>query len=129
MKIENVKEVIERYQLDKKNRKREVIYIRSILYTQLRNEKWTLAQIGKLFNKDHATILHGLRCYQENIKYQDFKDINNRIEQELNLATQEIEPESKLQLTEIELDILEANNITQFYEIKNNLIKKLSIKE
>jgi hypothetical protein len=128
MKIENVKEVIERYQLDKKNRKREVIYIRSILYTQLRNEKWTLAQIGKLFNKDHATILHGLRCYQENIKYQDFKDINNRIEQELNLATQEIEPESKLQLTEIELDILEANNITQFYEIKNNLIKKLSIK-
>jgi hypothetical protein len=129
MKIENVKEVIERYQLDKKNRKREVIYIRSILYTQLRNEKWTLAQIGKLFNKDHATILHGLRCYQENIKYQDFKDINNRIEQELNLATQEIQPESKLQLTEIELDILEANNITQFYEIKNNLIKKLSIKE
>jgi hypothetical protein len=129
MKIENVKEVIERYQLDKKNRKREVIYIRSILYTHLRNEKWTLAQIGKLFNKDHATILHGLRCYQENIKYQDFKDINNRIEQELNLATQEIEPESKLQLTEIELDILEANNITQFYEIKNNLIKKLSIKE
>ncbi len=128
MKIENVKEVIERYQLDKKNRKREVIYIRSILYTQLRNEKWTLAQIGKLFNKDHATILHGLRCYQENIKYQDFKDINNRIEQELNLATQEIQPESKLQLTEIELDILEANNITQFYEIKNNLIKKLSIK-
>jgi hypothetical protein len=128
MKIENVKEVIERYQLDKKNRKREVIYIRSILYTQLRNEKWTLAQIGKLFNKDHATILHGLRCYQENIKYQDFKDINNRIEQELNLATQEIEPEAKLQLTDIELDILEANNITQFYEIKNNLIKKLSIK-
>jgi len=128
MKIENVKEVIERYQLDKKNRKREVIYIRSILYTHLRNEKWTLAQIGKLFNKDHATILHGLRCYQENIKYQDFKDINNRIEQELNLATQEIEPEAKLQLTDIELDILEANNITQFYEIKNNLIKKLSIK-
>lgn len=129
MKIENVKEVIERYKLDQKNRKREIIYIRSILYTHLRNEKWTLAQIGKLFNKDHATILHGLRCYQENIKYQDFKDINNRIEQELNLATQEIEPEAKLQLTDIELDILEANNITQFYEIKNNLIKKLSIKE
>jgi hypothetical protein len=128
MKIENVKELIERYKLDQKNRKRELIYIRSILYTQLRNEKWTLAQIGKLFNKDHATILHGLRCYQENIKYQDFKDINTRIEQELNLATQEIEPEAKLQLTEIELDILEANNITQFYEIKNNLIKKLSIK-
>jgi hypothetical protein len=125
MKIENVKELIERYKLDQKNRKREIIYIRSILYTQLRSEKWTLAQIGKLFNKDHATILHGLRCYQENIKYQDFKDINTRIEQELNLATQEIEPEAKLQLTKIELDILEANNITQFYEIKNKLIQKI----
>jgi hypothetical protein len=129
MKIENVNEVIERYQLATPNRARQLVYIRSIMYTQLRNDKWTLAQIGKLFNKNHATILHGLRCYSANIKYQDFKEINERIEQELNLAICDIEPESKLQLTEIELDILDANNIHQFWEVKNKLIKKLSIKE
>lgn len=129
MKIENVNEVIERYQLATPNRARQLVYIRSIMYTQLRNDKWTLAQIGKLFNKNHATILHGLRCYNANIKYQDFKEINERIEQELNLAICDIEPESKLQLTDIELDILDANNIHQFWEVKNKLIKKLSIKE
>jgi hypothetical protein len=129
MKIENVNEVIERYQLATPNRARVLVYIRSIMYTQLRNDKWTLAQIGKLFNKNHATILHGLRCYTLNIKYKDFQELNTRIEQELNLAICDIEPESKLQLTEIELDILDANNIHQFWEVKNKLIKKLSIKE
>jgi hypothetical protein len=127
MKIENVKEVIERYKLATPNRARPLIYMRSILYTKLRDNKWTLQQIGKLFNKDHATVLHGLKCYQSNIKYSDFKELNERIEQELNLAICDIEPESKLQLTDIELDILEANNIHQFWEIKNNLIQKLSI--
>ena len=104
MKIENVNEVIERYQLATPNRARTLVY------------------------KNHATILHGLRCYTANIKYQDFKDINERIEQELNLAICDIEPESKLQLTDIEIDILDANNIHQFWEVKNKLIKKLSIK-
>jgi hypothetical protein len=128
MKIENVNEVIERYQLATPNRARVLVYIRSIMYTQLRNDKWTLAQIGKLFNKNHATILHGLRCYTLNIKYKDFQELNTRIEQELNLAICDIEPESKLQLTDIEIDILDANNIHQFWEVKNKLIKKLSIK-
>jgi hypothetical protein len=127
MKIENVKEVIERYKLATPNRARPLIYMRAILYTKLRDNKWTLQQIGKLFNKDHATVLHGLKCYQSNIKYKDFQEINTRIEQELNLAICDIEPESKLQLTDIELDILDANNIHQFWEIKNNLIQKLSI--
>ena len=129
MNLIKITELIERYELNTSSRKREKVYIRSVLYHFLRNNKMTLDRIGKMFSKNHATILHGLECYNRNKNYSDFKDLIYLIERELEVSCIEIEDEEKLKLTEIELDILEANSIQDFWQVKNNLIKKLSIKE
>ena len=129
MNLIKITELIERYELNTSSRKREKVYIRSVLYHFLRSNKMTLDRIGKMFSKNHATILHGLECYNRNKNYSDFKDLIYLIENELEVSCIEIEDEDKLKLTETELDILEANSIQDFWQVKNNLIKKLSIKE
>lgn len=129
MNLIKITELIERYELNTSSRKREKVYIRSVLYHFLRSNKMTLDRIGKMFGKNHATILHGLECYNRNKNYSDFKDLIYLIEKELEVSCIDIEDEEKLKLTEIELDILEANSIQDFWQVKNNLIKKLSIKE
>lgn len=129
MNLIKITELIERYELNTSSRKREKVYIRSVLYHFLRSNKMTLDRIGKMFGKNHATILHGLECYDRNKNYSDFQELISLIENELEVSCIEIEDEDKLQLTETELDILEANSIQEFWQVKNNLIKKLSIKE
>lgn len=129
MNLIKITELIERYELNTSSRKREKVYIRSVLYHFLRSNKMTLDRIGKMFSKNHATILHGLECYNRNKNYSDFKDLIYLIERELEVSCIDIKDEDKLKLTEIELDILEANSIQDFWQVKNNLIKKLSIKE
>jgi hypothetical protein len=129
MNLIKITELIERYELNTPSRKREKVYIRSVLYHFLRNNKMTLDRIGKMFGKGHATILHGLECYDRNKNYPDFKELIELVENELEVSCIDIPDEEKLQLTEAELDILEANSLQDFWQIKNNLIKKLSIKE
>lgn len=129
MNLIKITELIERYELNTSSRKREKVYIRSVLYHFLRSNKMTLDRIGKMFSKNHATILHGLECYERNKNYPDFKELISLVENELEVSCIEIEDEDKLKLTETELDILEANSIQDFWQVKNNLIKKLSIKE
>lgn len=129
MNLIKITELIERYELNTSSRKREKVYIRSVLYHFLRSNKMTLDRIGKMFGKNHATILHGLECYNRNKNYSDFKDLIYLIERELEVSCIDIEDEDKLKLTETELDILEANSLQDFWQVKNNLIKKLSIKE
>ncbi|MGV6830340.1 MAG: helix-turn-helix domain-containing protein [bacterium] len=60
---------IEFKDIQKKTRDREYIYARGIAYTlckQLTN--LSLKKIS--FNKDHATVLHGLKAFQDTYKYQ-----------------------------------------------------------
>ena len=73
MSVERIKEHIEKYSLDVPCRKREVVYKRMYLFKYLQQmEGMSLTAIGKLFNKDHATVMHGLKTY-ENVKvYDDF---------------------------------------------------------
>lgn len=129
MNIIKITELIERYDLNTSSRKREKVYIRSVLYHFLRNNKMKLDQIGKLFNKNHATILHGLDCYNQNKNYPDFQELIALIENELEVNCIDIADEDKLKLSEVEIDLLDANSIQDFWKVKNNLIKRLSIKE
>lgn len=129
MNLIKITELIERYDLNTSSRKREKVYIRSVLYHFLRNNKMKLDQIGKLFNKNHATILHGLDCYNQNKNYPDFQELIALIENELEVNCIDIADEDKLKLSEVEIDLLDANSIQDFWKVKNNLIKKLSIKE
>lgn len=71
--IELIKQIIEQDGLANKNRKREIVYKRTYLFRKLREDGYSLKRIGGLFNMNHATILHGLRTYQNLV------DINDKV--------------------------------------------------
>jgi len=53
-----------------KTRKREYIELRAILYTLLRDNLYmTYPQIAQVFNKNHATIIHGQKEYPYMVRY------------------------------------------------------------
>lgn len=67
--IEMVKDFFE-LDITKKTRERQYILARSFAYKMLRdNSKMTLAEIGKAFNRDHATVLHSLRQLEGYLDY------------------------------------------------------------
>ncbi len=59
-KMNEVVKLIERYGLKTPKRTRELVYQRYYIYKELR--KWmTLEQVGKLFGKDHSTVINGIK--------------------------------------------------------------------
>lgn len=68
--IEKAKEIIKEFNLAGKSRKTEDVLRRQIMfYYMYKNTKLKLQKLGKLFGKDHATVLHNIRCFKENKKY------------------------------------------------------------
>jgi hypothetical protein len=62
---ERIKELIQRDSLDTKDRYRDLIYKRSYLYAILRDEGWHLARIGRLFKRNHATVINALKIHDQ----------------------------------------------------------------
>ena len=119
--IELIKQIIEQDGLGIKNRKREIVHRRIYLFNQLRKDGYTLKIIGGLFNMNHATILHGLKTYQ------DLTDINDKVFKQdteyykllLNLQAPETVEYN------LRSEIKEAKNLTDLRliqsRIKNNI--------
>ena len=109
--IELIKQIIEQDGLAQKNRKREIVHRRIYLFNRLRKDGYTLKRIGALFNMNHATILHGLRLYQ------DLSDINDKVFQHdieyykllLSLERPELD---------LRKEIVEACNLVDLRKIK-----------
>ena len=79
MKLDKIKEIVEietDSDLKVKSRQREIVYARSIYYKLCKTHtRATLSSIGKSVKKDHATVLHGLRVFDDVItKYEDAQD-------------------------------------------------------
>lgn len=115
--LELIKQIIEQDGLDKKNRKREIVYKRIYLFRKLREDGYSLKKIGGLFNMNHATILHGLRTYQNLV------DINDKV---LKHDTEYYKLLLSLERPELDLlkEIKEARNLKDLRmiqrRIKNN---------
>lgn len=57
---------ITRNEIFEKNRSKKMVMARGIIYDRIRKELgWSYPKIGKLFGKDHTTILHGVRLARE----------------------------------------------------------------
>ena len=69
--MQEIIKYIEENNLTKVSRKREVIYPRYYLYNKLREQAYTLHHIAKIFNKDHCTILHGIKIHKLFTKQKD----------------------------------------------------------
>jgi len=74
-----IQEYIQSEQLDGKTRRRDIFYRRIYLFKYLHvMEKMTLTSIGKLFNRDHSTVIHGLKAFENSKLYDDFMDYTRK---------------------------------------------------
>ena len=66
-----------------KTRKRKVVYSRFIFFHLMRNKNFSLEKIGSFLGKDHATVIHGLKQFDNLIEYEDFKEQYYKVINEL----------------------------------------------
>jgi len=64
-----VDELINEYDLTSKSRKQDYIWNRSAVYNFLHLCNYSLTEIGRMLDKNHATVIHGLKLYDNNLMY------------------------------------------------------------
>ena len=70
--LKKVVYICERNGILKETRQREIVYQRAAAYNFVRkNTKLSLAAIGQIFGKNHATIINALRMYDNFIQQKD----------------------------------------------------------
>jgi hypothetical protein len=67
--IERVTYLIERDELNKRNRRKENIYKKCFLMNQLRKEELTFNEIGAYFNQHHASVIHNIQTHKNLMQY------------------------------------------------------------
>ena len=72
--MEKVMELIERDNLKSKNRAYEKVSKRFYLYYILRRNGMTLSLISKMFEKNHASVIHGIKVYKNRVEINDQAD-------------------------------------------------------
>jgi hypothetical protein len=118
MSIEKVKELIQRDNLDSKDRHRDLIYKRSYLYSILREEGWHLSKIGRLFNRNHATVINALNLH-DNYFGKD-KIYDRMIKEYLSIFGKEI-TDIDYDKPTIYQDIMDCHNTTALAIIKQRI--------
>jgi hypothetical protein len=84
-----------------KSRRREIVYIRSIYYKLCKDfTKESLDAIGKHVNKDHATVLNGLKIFNNIIDnfwekelFNVYLDIKKTIQNKITLEVKSYDPD------------------------------------
>ena len=112
-----IKEVIEKDGLASKERFSPLINKRMYMYTIMRKHGMSLQKIGSFFNRDHCTIIHGIKRY---------KDLTKSKDAMLKVDTEEYEqifseipvPKERYNL---EKDVRKATTITDLDIIKRRL--------
>ena len=118
--IELIKQIIEQDGLGNKNRKREIIHRKIYLFTALRKQGYALQKIGDLFNMNHASILHGLKTYQNLC---DVNDKQLRIDTEYYELLLNLPTTGKVEY-DLRKEIQEARNLTDLRNIQSRLKNK-----
>lgn len=127
--IEKVKEVIEKDGLVTKSRYRTFLDRRSYLYAMLQKKGMSLVEIGKLFDKTHATIINGIRNHHDYTRYKDELYLYNiRDYVEIFNDSQKLEDdmleknEPKYTETQLIEDILNCENLLTLAKIKRRIV-------
>jgi hypothetical protein len=74
-----------------KSRTKETFFARMIIINYCREtEKMSLYEIGQIVNRDHTTVMHGIKTYRNEIKYNSgFRDIVSKIDSVLTRCVSE----------------------------------------
>ncbi len=79
----------------KETRQREVVYARMIMYKILKSfHKHTATAIGRMFGKNHATILHSINQFDNIVSYDDW--LSNRFHCVMSEYTKEISLQNEI---------------------------------
>jgi IS30 family transposase len=62
--IDYLKEQIAKYQLDTNSRNRSYVYKRYYVMYRLNKCNLSLSEIGRMMNRHHATVIHGIRMHR-----------------------------------------------------------------
>jgi len=132
VQLETIKDYIEaniKVSLKKKTRARDMCYARAVYYKLAkRYTVQSLTSIGKLVNRDHATVLHGLKLFDEAIMYSEplkvvydsfsinvenknLEDADSNMLDIKNLAEQNKKLKRKVFKQNLEIDILKKQKI------------------
>jgi hypothetical protein len=115
---------IEEHNLTARHRYRHYTYKRFYLYNLLREEGLTLYEIARLFKRDHASVIHGIKTHNDLISVKD--RIYMEIVEELMLIFENHKEEHSL----ID-DVINCFSLQQLkkikFRIKNNLYKELTL--
>ena len=130
-KINKVKEVIAKDGLITKSRYRTFLDRRSYLYAMLHKEGMSLVEIGRLFNKNHATIINGIKKHNAYTRFKDELYLHNVKEyreifyepKKINVDLIE-KDEKKYNGSQLITDILECKNTTELQDIKRKLLNE-----
>ena len=119
--IDKVTYKIRKDKLKHKNRKRDVINKRMFLYHLLKEHEYSYTDIGKLFNKNHATIIHGCRQYRDLTKSNDSRLKDDLIDYYKFFNSYKLE-NIKLSIVE---DVNKSNCLKDLLRIKKRLEREL----
>ena len=112
--IDDIIEYIKENDLKAKSRHRYVLYKRYYLYSILRKKGLSLSRIGKMFNQNHSTIIHGLINHDVWHKAKDpIYLLHTRELREMFVARQYYTP--------LRIKILECNSMDELEKIKNQI--------
>lgn len=121
-----IKKIIEEHGLDTPSRKEELVYKRFVFWNYLYKVMGiTLEDIGKEFNRNHSSVIYGIRKYNDLIIYDDFKKIASEFEQEIDSILSVVNEEAIANLTEIEIDLMNANRVSDLWAVKKKLMDRL----
>lgn len=86
MKIQEIKKLVEnktKLKLNTNSRLQHFVYTRAVLFTLCKKYTTaTLYEIGQIVGRDHASVIHGIKLYNEVLtRYDDqYKELYNEIE-------------------------------------------------
>jgi hypothetical protein len=121
-----IKKIIEEHGLNTPSRKEELVYKRFVFWNYLYNKLgMTLEDVGREFNRNHSSVIYGIRKYNDLIMYDDFKKMATEFEDEIDSILSVVNAEAVDKLTDIEVDLMNAKNVHELWAVKKKLMNSL----
>jgi hypothetical protein len=113
--IEKIKYMIELHNLCDKSRQRELVYKRYYLFSELYKLNINLTQIGKIMDKDHVTVMHGLKVDSQ------FQNYDKLYDDAIAPIKDYLYPPVQIPKYSIFEDVMKCNNTTDLRIIKERI--------
>ena len=110
--IDKIKYMIELHNLCDKSRQRELVYKRYYLFSELYKLKINKTQIGKIMDKDHVTVMHGLKVDNQ------FQNYDKLYDDAIAPIKDYLYPPVQIPKYSIFEDVIKCNNTTDLKIIK-----------